>query len=190
MAFGYLKLIGFTRHAGHLYLLWLCCLWLDYAEQRCSRFKQRCVVALWGLHTVIGLSALTLDFGHPFSQTRAAAEYLREHSLDRLPIAALPEDMMSPLCAYLRRPLYYVDTRRSGSFVIWDRRRSVGSSKELLAQVLSQGNPVIFVSNRSFRLERVPGIQFETLARFEGAIVPSECYYVYRLTVSAVDTPR
>jgi len=64
-----------------------------------------------------------LDYLAPFSHGKAAAECIRSHNLQNLPIAGDPDYAASTVAGYLDRPIYYIVSGRRGTFIIWDRSR-------------------------------------------------------------------
>src|SRR5205085_1034859 len=69
--------------------------------------------------------AFRLDYRVPFSSGRAAARYLRENHLERLPFVGDVDAAVGPVVAYLgKERIYYSRGHRYGSYLIWDRQRT------------------------------------------------------------------
>lgn len=181
VAFAYVKFIGYNRHSGHLYLVWLLCLWLDNPRGYCAGWRRAVFRAVLLSHVVGAAWAVGVDWAHPFSTSRQAARMLQERELDGLPIVGLPDSLMSPLAAWLDKPIYFADSRRWGTFVVWDNHREEKTPRDLLQQIKTVGDDVIFVANRPFRLQNVPGVQFTEIGQVPAGVVRSECYYLYRV---------
>jgi hypothetical protein len=181
VAFSYLKFIGYNRHSGHLYLLWLLCLWLDHPTGGCHGWRRALLRGVLCIHVAAAGWAFAIDWREPFSTSRRAADLVRSSGLGHLPIVGLPDHLTAPLAAWLNKPIYFADSRRWGTFVIWDNHREEGTPRDLLQQIGRVGDDVVFVANRPFHLKNVRGVDFTEVGQLPGGIVPSERYYVYRV---------
>lgn len=199
--FTYAKFVGFHRHAGHFYLVWLACLWLD----RRPRFMPW-VATIASLHLALAARAAWLDFSYDFTPAGRVAGFLRDHNLQDRPIVGLPDGVASAVAGNLDRPFYYPDCRRWGTFLIWDNRRELQAfpPPDLLAQLAEvarqRGSPVVVVAGlRLWRtrgsgwvyLAQLPGVRLRELATFPAGIVTSEIYWLYEIDFEAAkDAPH
>ena len=189
VTFAYVKFIGFSRHSGHLYLVLLVCLWLDRPDGQCNLGRRLALRAILWAHLLAGAWALGCDWKYPFSAGLQAAQVLQAEHLDRLPMVGLPDSIVAPIACWLRRPIWYADCHRSGTFVIWDNHRIDGLPGDLLAQVAAQGDDVVVICDRPLYLKNVPGWSFQLIREIPGGIVPSEQYFLYRATRSQAKPP-
>ena len=194
LTFGYTKYFGSIRHHGHLFILFLSCLWLsgsfpskeltgplakglaDFGRRNRDRF----VVALLGVHLLAGLMAYGMDLFYPFSAGRETARYIKENHWDRLLLAGEEDDAASVLAGYLHRQIYYPGSGRWGSFVISDQKRKSLNDAEILAKTrelaLKYQRDVLLIMNREMA---VPGNPVVPVRQFTDSIVPAERYYLY-----------
>jgi hypothetical protein len=177
LAFTCFEYFGSLRHHGHHFLLLVACLWLAGPDRR----RDLLLTALLAIHLAAAAVLYPLDLVLPFSESTAAAEVLRQNGLAAAPIAATQDHLVSPVAGYLGRPLYYLDSRSLGSYVLWNRaRRERLPEAELclrLREWLGQnGGATVLISTRPLRcgtdLEMVP------LADLRQSMVPDERYSV------------
>jgi len=126
LVFTYVFYFGWLRHHGHHFILAIGCLWLarrdDGIEPNRAEPRRELLPVLWlTIHLIAGLTLWGLDLALPFSNARAVARLLADAPL---PVAASPDYVGTPVSAYLGRPLYYLETRRPGTFVLWNQERA------------------------------------------------------------------
>ncbi|MGH9370709.1 MAG: hypothetical protein ACRD15_04180, partial [Vicinamibacterales bacterium] len=136
---------------------------------------------LAAVHILAGIYAGVLDIRVPFSGSRAAAAHIASHYPPDIPIVADPELPGVPLAALLHRDLYFAQSDRWGSFVIWNNRhqpssldRSVAAA-DRLAQELRRDVLLVLT------YPEIPPPRFEHVGHFPGAIMTAESYDVYLL---------
>jgi len=212
LTFTYVKYPGSLRHHGHLYLLFIASLWLSSANLRegpvaqasrlgsspgpaphktilqaladfCQANRDRVVTALLAVHLVAGLWAASLDLFFPFSESKNAARFIKQHRLDRLLILGDADDAASSVAGYLDQPLYYPASRRWGSFIVWNQKRKTDlEPEELVAQAKElsrrQHQDVLLLLNHELPPGRFPVIPIQ---KFTHSLVPAENYYLYLL---------
>lgn len=197
LLFSHLVFRGFMRHHGHLYLLFLACLWLarDAPTWRVPSAVRRWSGpgAPWARHVVAGvlivqvLAAGTLyaaDIRRPFSTAGEVATFLRSRSLDDLPILVHPGPPGSSVAGALDRPVHYQGTRTTSTFIPWNvfsRRRDRALSAEYLRRFLDAEGPVVLVILSAPRDEWDQDLDVEELARFDAGLERTEKYVVYRV---------
>jgi hypothetical protein len=127
-------------HMGHLFIAFLIALWLAgyYAARPPGAKTKARVLAGWAAGIYIGavlvcqvaatVYADYLDYLVPFSNGKAAAECIRSHNLQDLPIVGDPDYTASTVAGYLDRPIYYISSSRYGTYIIWDHLRSDGTA--------------------------------------------------------------
>jgi len=194
LTFGYTKYFGSIRHHGHLFILFLACLWLSASlpskevqaplvkrlTDFCRRHKDRVVVGLLTVHLLAGVMAYGMDLGYPFSAGRETARYIKENHLDGRVLAGYEDDAASVLAGYLNRKIYYPGSHRWGSFVIWDRKRKNLKDSAILEKTrqlaANHQGEVLLIMNRELK---DPANQAVKLTQFTDSMVPTEKYYLY-----------
>ena len=194
LLFKHVKYVGYLRHDGHAFILFLACVWLasTYPEERfplrkmdsfANRFtplQTRVLVGLLAIHVAVAFIACTISFKVPFSQAKATADFLRSRHLDKIFIVGDLDYPLSSVAGHLDREIYYPRGNRMGSYIIWDTKRladpkqpAVELAKE---QAAERHQDVLAVLN--YPLKTI-GPSVHELASFQGSIVGDEDYYIY-----------
>ncbi len=132
----YVKTQSDARHAGHFFLWFLICLWLAHrnlneehppgaAASRLSLSQSALFISFLLVSLAGSIYVSVKGYYTPFSCSREVADYLVEHHLDGLPIVAYPDYSAMPVAGYLGKPIYYLDTRRLGTFIIENNKRDL-----------------------------------------------------------------
>ena len=194
LLFTYVKFIGSVRHHGHLFLLFIACLWLasHYHDTRykmawlnaLGRFatahRQRILLVILSVHLVAGASACIRDVLYPFSGSKDAAQFIRDRNMDNMLIVGDRDASAASVSAYLDRQIYYPSIGRLGSFVVWNReRREVADVfKEARELMVARKQDVLILLN-------YPGnpssYAVEHLEEFPFSIARREKFYLYRM---------
>jgi hypothetical protein len=133
--FTYFKFYGFLRHFGHLFLLFIVCLWLSghFADRKIKarfllrmtdtalRYKRVFITVILSAQLFAGVFASAMDWVYPFSQSKKAAEFIQNRQLDRLLIIGDFDYAVAPITAYINKNIYYPRTDRFGSWIIWNK---------------------------------------------------------------------
>jgi hypothetical protein len=195
LLFVHTKFYGSVRHHGHIYVLFVACLWLAArapedapllprgVNERAARFIKRhgarVAAAFLAFHVLDAAYFCRADWLYPFSRSRDAAELIRARGLEGLYVVADQDAQVSPVTAYLHKKFYYQRADREGTFVVWDKAWRSWPEQNLLLtarrKASERGEPVLVVSN--YRLP--PDDSTEPVAEITGSIVSDEDYYIY-----------
>jgi len=189
LLFKQLLYTGLLRHDGHAFILFLACMWLsksypdekfplplvERAAERLGPHQDCLFLGLLGVQVIAALIASGIALKVPFSEAKAAANYLRAHRMDSMFIIGDPDLAMSPIAGYLNREIYYAQGNRMGSYIIWDAKRTRPTEPVLelgrrKAAELQQDVLVIL---------NVRDPSAHAIASFEGGIVRYEDCYIY-----------
>jgi len=200
-AFLYVKYIGFTRHTGFLFLVFLFAWWLSRTREDGVEPKKDTgwnwwfqaagallLTAMLTVQAINGAYAVSRDIAQPFSGGKATARYLIDHKLDGGFIAVTPDWAGSPISAYLNRPLYYPQAYRHGTFTIWNtRREEVITDAEFLRRAFQEakGKEVVVILNEppSDDLLALYGLKLEQ--GFTASLASFEDHFIYRAEAKA-----
>jgi hypothetical protein len=196
----YTRFIGAPRHFGHFYVALIVALWLaecapvrslppgtvladgwKFARQHGAKFVGLLLVC----QCAAGLVAYVRDWLVPYSASREAARFIRDHGLAHLPIVGSRDYAVSPLCGYLDRRIYYPESRHFQSFVLFNAGRNQEvSDAQILAQVndLLRRTPagVLLVLNHTLTAHP-PGLKIDPVAEFTRSFIDEEIYHLYRV---------
>lgn len=178
-------------------MLFVASMWLSrysYQEIRfCSflnipmlkRVLNTMLIILFGLHSVGGLVAASLEYKHPFSQGKSVAQFIKESKADNMLIAgAAPDDLTLEVLGYLEKDqFYYPRTKRFGSYGIWDMKWRHGRStpmSEVLQEIQrlsdERDEDVIVISARPVEKIILPNIP-DVIAPLEIGRAEDENYF-------------
>lgn len=203
ISFYYLVRIPNTRHAGHLFLVFIVSLWLssNYRQDRLpNKLKPKIynkivsrkyfILTLFlCLHLIGGVHAYTKDILEPFSGSKAAVEYIKKHHYDRLPIVGSPYVKAAPFSALLNKKIYYPERAGFGTYTVWTDEQKKNSTnithQEILEQVVNLINndrPKILLILNEKLTSSISTAKIEPLTQFESSIAKGETYYLYLVT--------
>ena len=129
--FLYTKYLGSYRHVGFLFFTFFFACWILRSTTPGRREVGNSRPALAGLlltamllvQAFTGLWAAREDVRLPFSGSKNAVAWLREHGYENAFIAVGWDWAGAPLAGYLNRTLYYPHDKRQGSYTRWIRSR-------------------------------------------------------------------
>lgn len=197
------------RHAGFLFIATVLALWLAplFPERRRSQGR----LGRWGalgrrravpvtrmvlaFQVVTGAVAVVVEVTTVFSAARATARLLRHTGLSALPVVAEPDMMTSNVVAHLGlRGVYYANSDRWGSFVVWDsrhdeRRRTDDGRLFERAARMADLSDVAVVLNRPPREGAAERVHAVLVGSRLADIVSDESFWVYRVPQTAGDGP-
>lgn len=194
LVFVSVKFYGSLRHHGHIFILFVACLWLadslprrrpgsrlfDRAAEFFARHARPMFTALLLVHAAAAALACGADWRYPFSQSRNVADFLRDRGMGGVFIVGERDTAVSPVTAYLRREIYYPRGDRMGSFVVFDRKRlsdPQGVPELARRKASERREDVLIISNAPLETGGARGV--EKMAEFVGSISPGEEYYLY-----------
>ena len=189
LAFTYCEYFGSLRHHGHHFLLLVACFWLAHGAGGLDRARELLLTALLLVHLAAAAVLYPLDLLLPFSESKAAADFLRQNGLAAAPIVATQDHLVSPVAGYLGRPLYFLESQTMGSFVQynqqWQERLPPGEHCRRLREWLARcGGATVVVSTRP-PVSCGPDLETVMLAALRQSIVPDERYWILIVRQSA-----
>jgi hypothetical protein len=205
LSFKHVVYAGAIWHDGFTFILFLACLWLASAfpektfplrnlERLASwfaPFRYSVLFLILALQASAGVAVSIAAFEIPFSQSRAVAEYVLTHNLDRWAIVGDRDYAVSPIAGYLDREIYYVAGNRKGSYVIWDKKRVVDVSASVMPEAARIATDLHH--NVLLILSYTPDILGKganEVASFQGAMETGENYHLYVVQPSQSPGPE
>jgi len=157
LAFSYLRLVGYLRHHG---FLWLClgfAVWVAAAERRrreapdargAGRLGQAAFALLLAAQVAGAAIALSSDLGLRFSAAEATADRIRAAGLEALPLVGVFDFTAMNVLGHLDgRRAYYPNGERWGSHILFDEARAQAVEAWPAAErfVAGRGEPALVV---------------------------------------------
>ncbi len=201
-------IVGFTgivypgnlRHHGHLYITFLLALWLlpkfldkdsaftifqnvkvlDFLAQK--KWLQAFFPFIFIVHIFSGGIAYFMDSQNIFSYGKTVANYIQENKLSNRYLIGHYDATVSTVAAYLNQEMYFPQSGRSGTFVIWDRERARNVSEEALVELLSEKrkgqNGALLISSIKIKDQALlTKHNIQLIKSFEPSVV--ENFYLY-----------
>jgi len=209
MLFHYLKFYGYIRHHGHIFIVLLACLWLvpNVVERRLKlawldrlsgmafRSLSYLLTGIFVLGAAAGIYAARKDWKYPFTDSPAAAQFLRASGLSEMSLAGDVDDACLAFPILLDKRIYYPRSDTDGTFVTYDRSKRWRKMRywEILGRIglraARQKDGLVLVLNYDIpsqildpwqedHPEGVPG-HLNPLAVFSDGIVNDEHYRIF-----------
>ncbi len=193
LAFTYFVYVGWARHHGHHFLLFVICCWLALARPELPaaprRRLLRVLAALLVVHVATAAWLFGADLARPFSGAKAVAARLASPALRDLPAFGFPDPPLVAVGAYRGAPLRSLATGEPVVFVRWRADDDVEPDPyelctDLALAVHRAGGAVAVVALESARPATCPAIAAQRVGQAEPpALVPSERLVAWRVTL-------
>jgi hypothetical protein len=196
LLFRHVKYAGYLRHDGHAFILFIACAWLAYSYADTTvplrlwdrlgvwfaPFRRNTLVAILCVQVIAAMVASFIALNHPFSQAKATADFIRNNRLEDAYIVGDYDAAVATVAGYLHHDVYYPRSGRTGTYIIWDTKRT-GTLKESMLEVGKQKSlelhkDVLVVLNHPSPTNDAVAPE---IASFPGSIVGSEDFYVYQI---------
>jgi hypothetical protein len=199
LAFFHFKFSGSARHHGLLFLCLIFALWMQRVsgespahsslaqrEEGLGRVFGLSLTLLLSVHTLGAVTAAHWEIRRPFSQASAVTNYLQRQGLDESLLVGHRDFTASALLgSSAQRTIYYPQSQRWGSYVIWNQARTtpltdaevVAAARALPRKV---GQRVVLVLDRPLEADDALPAGVTWLAAFTGAVV-DENFHLYQI---------
>jgi hypothetical protein len=194
LLFTHIKFLGYLRHHGHLFILFIVCLWLasyyprqyffhsgiNKLSKLSTKYKQPVIMIILYIHVVAGMFTYTMDLLYPFSASKEVAQFIKSEDLNQYLIAGSKDYAVTPLAALLNQSIYYLESDRLGSFINWNQRENIDEAEFVrrLENIVQKKTTVLVLNhelyNKVYKLLDVSQV-FKT----NKSIVQGEDYYLY-----------
>ncbi|MBF0519215.1 MAG: hypothetical protein HQK92_05775 [Nitrospirae bacterium] len=184
------------RYIGHLYIIFISSLWFSQKSQISINFKKEylnklsifseklltkyIVTAVLLANCIAGIAANVLDIIFPFSSSYAAAVFIQNNpSTANLPIAGSFDYIISPIAGYLNRSVYYLDSGRVGTFIIWDKKSKPWTAQDIITITKKEGKNLVLVTSYPLQKNLMNLLHISELRSFSRAAAYDEIYWIY-----------
>lgn len=178
--FTYVKLEGFIRHYGHIYLVLLSCLWIISYNHQLMKKHLLAFRTMLVIHVIAGVYAIAVDYRYSFSGSRHAAAFLNKDSTRSDLLVADTDFIGTPVSGYLESSFYFPQSDRFGTYMIFDKKRSELVNFDTVyarsMRLASPGQSVLFV------LDYIPdssAFPIDLIYKGEEPVVKDEQYFIY-----------
>ncbi len=199
LIFSYFIYFGELRHHGHLFILFIACLWISdyYTDTKlksrlfnnlagfCEKYKNRFLVGILSIHLVLGIVASGADWFYPFSAGKETAKFIKDKQMDNMLMLGDMDFPASVIAGYLNRKIYYTQSNRFGSFILWNNNRGDHSALEIIKkaqELTAKGKEdILLIMNYELDISSVLN-PIVKIKEFKKSIVPNEKYYLYLMS--------
>lgn len=207
--FTYLKFLGSARHYGHLYLILITAFWLIqyYTPSNLltqfifkipenfipiitrwlnwtKKYKVTFLMIILYAQLAAGIVSFSRDIFLPYSASRETAQYIQAKGWQDRFIIGSEDFAISPVSGYLQKKIYYPESQKKGSFVLFNQQRKIVNDQEILDQVqklIDQNpKPLLLILNRKLDAAS-SGLTVEPLKEFTRSFIGNETYYLYEI---------
>jgi hypothetical protein len=197
LLFLHLKVNHGIRHPGHVFVVFVGCLWLALSKvsfQRpgmAHRASAILLTLLFAAGAVAGGLAAATDLVYPFSASRDTAEFIERHGLTDTAMIGSGYAMAAAVAGYLNHPVYYPENRQTGTFIRWREKRTRVTPADVLrmAEEQSRQHHSDILLILTYELGPAAG-EARKLASFERSIEPAERYWLYLLPYRTASTSK
>jgi hypothetical protein len=209
----YRLLIPAIRYEGHIFLLLVSSQWLNNllssrpgiprlkkAKRTLQPYKSFFFQSILLLQVIAGCIAYYLEIRYPFSNCDKAGQYLAREGISRQCLYGSLDFIVSPLTAFVHRPIYYPERDSVGTYIISDDKRKqfpqmqevvekatnlIHTTCDSMLLILSdsmtyaQNNRILEVVD-----QQLPGdVHIKLLQKFNTPCIAwDETYYIYQLS--------
>ena len=202
LLFTYIKFLGSPRHYGHLLLILILSWWLaDYyapsnwfaaVEAKLPRWwlgfvRQKRTIfisIILSAQLIAGIYSFSRDLLIPYSASRETARYIQRQNLTNKLWVGSEDFAVAPISAYLDRQIYYLETGRNGSYVLFSGERETLNQDtivEKLNALSEEGKtPFFLILNHNLHFSG-DQLSIRQIAEFPRAFIHNERYYLYKV---------
>ena len=207
LLFTYIKFLGSPRHYGHLFLILILSWWLaDFYSASDWLFPLETKLPRWWLtfvrrkrtlfisiilsaQLIAGLYSFSRDLLIPYSASRETAQYIqKENLIDEFWVGS--EDFaIAPIAGYLDRQIYYLESDRNGSYVLFSGEREVLNQEQIVEKLtelsLTKDEKIFLILNHDLNFSDNK-LSIRQIAKFPRAFIHNERYYLYEVQKTAL----
>lgn len=189
LSFSYFKYLGYQRHYGQLFIMFIVCFWIFTSELKRESvlkpwfhyFRKYFLFLVLFFNLSASCVAVYYEINYPFSNANAAAEFLKSNSLDTMNISG-DEYPVSSIAGLLNKKIYYPQSGRFGIYVLFDNKWGWLSTQEIIDESNNQFMPLnkSYILIFNYLIYPLPS-NWQFLKSFENSIVGDENYYIYKV---------
>lgn len=190
-----------VRHTGITYLAFLLALCrMRHHDLQISRWSY----VLLAAGVIASIATAAQQWGRPFTDGGAAAEWIAGQKLDHLPILGTPDTMVVDVTERLNKPVYQLDCNCMDRVMTFHRRRdSYYSEPRYMYRVMAdrtaqamrdlKTDEALLVLNFPLPEQQKKDlgkddIHADLAASFERGVLPDEHFYIYRVHAPQTET--
>jgi hypothetical protein len=189
---------GYAHHTGHLFILFIVCLWLadyfplrEYKHQLWNRlgafgwkYRNIFIGLVLASQLMMGIRATAQDWKYPYSAAKETAQFIKDNHMADMLMLGDNDCFATSVAGYLDNQIYFVRGNRFGSFCLWDSKRNW---EDIRAEDVVQGAQMLMLQYRqsvllilSYGLDpAVMPANMKMIRSFTNGIHREESFYLY-----------
>ena len=192
----FVYLLKYIRHFGHLFLLFITCLWLSNINKddkylintkgNFNKIFRITFLIIILIASLIGSSvAFYYDWKYPFSNAKYVAEYIEENfDKDKIVIVGYQDYVAETVAGYLDKDIYYPNYKEFRKLVTWPDRIDQIPTDETFRDAYNlsiYNDEVLVITWFDASEEKIPEYYFfkKLDTNFTNSIVSTENYYLF-----------
>ncbi len=153
-----------------------------------SFHKQSFLVIILWLQLVSGIVAFSRDLITPYSSSKVTADFIKNNELSEYFIIGSEDFTIAPISGYLNQKIYYPETQKFGSYVLFNNNRKIVEDDDIINQInkiiSEKNNNLLLIMNREFSA-KYPKLKIQFLEKFTQSFIYNEKYYLYLVKSSS-----
>ncbi|MGF1591243.1 MAG: hypothetical protein ACFCU7_18760 [Pleurocapsa sp.] len=206
--FGLVATMPALRHNGHLFILLIACYWIFLDNSRANflalnqyyynfiqhsifrflnKYKSILLTSILFIQFYAGVKIYTLDLIKPFSNSQDAAIFIQQNKLADYIIIGSPDLKVSPISAWLNRPIYYPEVEDFGTFTVWipksTKHNTDITQQEIIEQVeqLSKKSSKLLLLLDRKLFTTNSELSFDLIGSFDNSSLVEEDFFLYSI---------
>jgi hypothetical protein len=195
LGFSATRFSGAVRHQGQLFILLVAAFWMAEAFVDSCRWhsavRRIFFNSLLAINLLAGIGAAIGGCVLPFSATKQTADYIAAHFDDRVPLFGMKDWCVSPITAYLHRPIYFPEMRKFAYYNTQNTpERYLVDRNDVIDQIatLASAGDVVFIlsSGEKFvdhetmiQVRSHQALRVKPVAQFDRSVVADESQTIY-----------
>lgn len=193
-------IINGTRYNGFCFIVFFVALWIfryfpEKTKPKISflynlseklsvpKFQKPVLYLFLSANLFAAIVALWKDYKYDFSSVKKTGKYIVENNLHRFPVTGYVDYAVSPVSAYIRKPIYFPDRDTTSPFPVWSVKKYTTDINQamnrMLAKIASFPDTSLVILSFDLNASLIGDIRFVHLADFKGSIVNDENFSIY-----------
>jgi hypothetical protein len=184
------KFQGYMRHHGHFYMAWVMAFWIKQQSTailgkppKPAHFANMFFSFILVVQLVSAGPLAYFDLKHPFSQSQSVAAFLKDNHLENRFLVGDYDYATSPIAFHLRRPIYYPNQLKSGTYLLWNHGQGALKYDNVVPVAMGlcqQHGDLLLLTSYPIPSEKMND-SVRVVQAFYPAMEGSEEYYLYEV---------
>lgn len=195
------KYVGFLRHHGHFFIAYIMAFWIKKDGISFQKLKLPNNIfsetiflnTLFLIHIIAAVTAVYFDTKHPFTQSHQSAHYIEKNYPVDTFIAGHFDYATSPVSFHLKRPLFYPNQNKKGTFIYWSGDRfeqEVTDIRKATGTICGENRAFLLLTSYPLSQDPASVTTIVLVKNFAPAVVKEEEYWLYQVTCPSTQSSQ